>query len=389
MEVRSAAAVFLISLASACSSDASSAAADSAVNDSLAAGCCSARDSSCEIKCELPFTDEYIAPNIWGDVVTSTFCNERTRHCEVMSEHCINGWCLVPAGSFRAGSTVYVDLPVMTPAPHTAVATRSFWIQATEATNAQWLEVMDATLSPSALRACGDDCPVADINVFDIAEFANRLSQRDDLSVCYELVNCTAPDALTGAKRLCDALKFDDPDCDGYRLPTDIEWELASRAGSSGCWHNGEGSYDYSPQCIQQSEPPLYKHGWWCANSQVSYEGCEDMSDLGHDATDCMGVHPVAQLPPNRLGLYDVAGNVMETTGTLLDPQDPGPTEGSVVVDSGHAAVVTAADATRTMGGNFANGAGGTCAYSGGPSGVIQHKDFGFSGFRLVRTATD
>lgn len=83
-----------------------------------------------------------------------------------------------------------------------------------------------------------------------------------------------------------------------YRLPTEAEWELACRAGMAGAW--------------KIEKPVLEKSAWYSDNS-------EKMS------------HPVGKKQPNKLGLYDMLGNVGEWTtdkegkavlcgGTFLDP---------------------------------------------------------------------
>jgi formylglycine-generating enzyme required for sulfatase activity len=72
----------------------------------------------------------------------------------------------------------------------------------------------------------------------------------------------------------------------GYRLPTEAEWEYASRGGSRGPFGLNE---------------PLDVQGWYKENSG--------------DAT-----HPVGRKKPNRYGLYDVHGNVLEWCRDVFDP---------------------------------------------------------------------
>ena len=343
----------------------------------------------CTVACSVDFPrDQVVWVVPWG-LPTSTFCSGETGQCEVLAERCVEGWCYVPAGTFQAGVTKFDEgRSMLSPARHTAIVKRAFWAQQRETTNAEWKEVMGATVSPSLLRACGDDCPVADMNVFDVAEFANRLSVRAGLEPCYEPVHCGAPDPQTQAKRQCSAIRFPHPDCNGYRLPTEVEWELAARAGSSGCWANGEVAYPYG-HCRDGAELPLVKHAWFCGNSHVDYEGCLDLSHQGGDAGTCMGVHPVGTTQPNRLGLYDTAGNVMEMTGTVREPNDPGPMEGARVVNPGHEPIIVPTDAVRMRGGGFPTRAGYTCACESIAGHAYQPNDFGFVGFRLVRLATE
>jgi formylglycine-generating enzyme required for sulfatase activity len=106
---------------------------------------------------------------------------------------------------------------------------------------------------------------------------------------------------------------------DRYRLPSSTEWEYAARAGTD--------------------EP-----GWWdtpaqiCAWGNVSDRARAQAQNGGDAPADrfvpCDDGHvfttPVASYRPNRLGLYDMIGNVWEWTADCLDPTQAGaPTDGS------------------------------------------------------------
>ena len=106
---------------------------------------------------------------------------------------------------------------------------------------------------------------------------------------------------------------------DGYRLPTEAEWEWACRAGTATSWSHGE------------QESTLETVAWFNAKSGAR-------------------THPVGQLKANPFGLYDMHGNVWEWCqdwhgayaqgGILEDPQGP---------DAGSARVL--------RGGSWGNGA--------------------------------
>src|SRR5690606_9896104 len=98
--------------------------------------------------------------------------------------------------------------------------------------------------------------------------------------------------------------------CEGYRLPTEAEWECAARAGTRTTFYSGEITpHDRLGKCLE--DPALDTVSWYCANS-------------GDQA------HPVGAKEPNDWGLYDVLGNVGEwfydggyshrPAGPLIDP---------------------------------------------------------------------
>ena len=142
--------------------------------------------------------------------------------------------------------------------------------------------------------------PVSDINWFEAAQVANHLTDYVNqnyssvqLSHCYQCDNnrCTPEDPFT---------------CTGYRLPTNGEWDLAARAGTSqdftlgGTLPDG-GNIDASCEMIcdpcdasivEDSSLDLRDHSWFCVNTDHAM--------------------PVGQTIPNPYGLFDMQGNVAE-----------------------------------------------------------------------------
>jgi len=127
----------------------------------------------------------------------------------------------VPPGEFIMGSPF--DEPGRSKDENPSLVTMGsgFFIQTTEVTQRQWLEVMG--YNPSNFTECGPDCPVENVSWYDAQKFIDRLNERED----------------TGS----------------YRLPNESEWEYAARARGTG-WF-----------CFGSSESELPEYAWYKANS--------------------------------------------------------------------------------------------------------------------------
>jgi formylglycine-generating enzyme required for sulfatase activity len=205
----------------------------------------------------------------------------------------------------------------------TIEVTRGFWLGETEVTHRQWSLLLPGR--PSYFDACGDDCPVERVNWFEAALFANRLSERSGLELCYELEECSGQPGSgcsADSARKCDGdytcrlARSKGPACLGFRLPTSAEWEWAARAGSKSAIYTGDLEI-VSPN----NSPALDAIAWYAGNSGVDYSGAQDCSDWApkqHPAERC-GAHPVGRKLANDWGLHDVLGNVWEWVEDRVD----------------------------------------------------------------------
>ena len=168
----------------------------------------------------------------------------------------------IEAGTFRMGSESGYDWerPV-----RTVTISRPYLLGESEVTQGLWESVMGH--NPSHFSGCGASCPVEDVSWLDVVTFANALSFRAGLSPCYEI----SGDAVSWPEGLS---------CEGYRLPTEAEWEYAAGGGEV---HRYSGS------------DTVGAVGWYQENSDGR-------------------THAVGEKAPNGWGLYDMSGNVWEWT---------------------------------------------------------------------------
>jgi formylglycine-generating enzyme required for sulfatase activity len=198
---------------------------------------------------------------------------------------------LVEAGNFLMGSEGGYDneRPV-----HRVQITRPFYIARFETTFQAYDRYCDDKLKGRLDdRGWGrGEQPVIHVDWYDATDYCNWLSEKAGLTPCY-----------TGKGKFTEC----DFAADGYRLPTEAEWEYAARGGN-----RGQG---------------------------FIYSGGDDPDQVAWYANNSDGrLHPVGDKPPNELGLHDMCGNIFEwcwdwyqadtyANSAEVDPLGPPPPE--------------------------------------------------------------
>ena len=258
-------------------------------------------------------------------------------------------WC--PAGTFTMGSPTTEEGRYDDERQHQVTLTKGFWMGETEVTQGQWKKLMDGeTIVDLARKGLRDD------TVYNIAgtrqtlrEFWGMARDGDPMNRCGDLkddvpvYNVSWNEAVEFCRRLTQRERAEGriPDGYEYRLPTEAEWEYASRAGTTTALPNGRDIRILG----QNNAPVLDDIAWYGGNSSVGFNG-RGWDTSGWPEKQYPGDRACARdvkgKQANRWGLYDMIGNVWEWCndwygdypyGSVSDPT--GSATGAFRVDRG------------------------------------------------------
>jgi formylglycine-generating enzyme required for sulfatase activity len=215
----------------------------------------------------------------------------------------------IPAGTYLMGDS---DSAVGAVPLH-EVTLGAFAISATLITQAQYFSVMGTN---PAFFDSGRAWPVERVSWYDAALFCNALSKLAGKDTVYAY-----------ARGTIDSTVVIDYTKNGYRLPTEAEYEYACRSGTTTEFYWGR---NYPPADFADTAA-LDSNAVWSFDS-ISIVDTGTVGNTGSDTTITAigGTKPVASRMPNAWGLYDMSGNVWEwcndRQGSYVDTARTNPT---------------------------------------------------------------
>ncbi|MBQ7221070.1 MAG: SUMF1/EgtB/PvdO family nonheme iron enzyme [Synergistaceae bacterium] len=214
---------------------------------------------------------------------------------------------LVKGGKFMMGSPESENWRSSDETQHEATV-GDFWIARYEVTQSEYSELMHD--NPSTFR--GDRLPVENVTWLEAVRFCNAKSEAEGLTPVYR---------IEGAKVTWDM------SADGYRLPTEAEWEYACRAGTTTPFN-----LEHS---IGADEANFYGHyPYEIEENYFSQQKLSTKPGIYRGETVEVG-----SFTPNKLGLYDMHGNVGEWCWDIYAEYDSslptGPESGTRRVNRG------------------------------------------------------
>ncbi len=258
----------------------------------------------------------------------------------------------IPGGTFIMGDTHgnYYSNEL----PTHSVTLNSFSIGKYELTQGEFASVMG--FNPATGHGVGNDHPVYNVSWYSAIKYCNLRSMADGLAPVYSIYGSTDP-ADWGPVPESDHAAWNAAVCnwnsEGYRLPTEAEWEYAARGAAIG------------PDYLYSGSDQINDVAWYHLNDTSG----------GYPS----GTKPVGQKAPNSIGTHDMSGNVIEWCWDWYSPSyySSSPSSNPTGPASGSSRVA------RNSGWNgFAGGCRVSYRYGSAP-----HYSSFSNGFRVCRSA--
>ncbi len=243
----------------------------------------------------------------------------------------LSGFAYIPAGSFQMGDQSSPLVGYSYELPVHSVYVSGFYMGRTEVTWLDWRTVRDWAVTHGYTDLTGtgagkaDTHPVHTITWYEMVKWCNAKSEKDGLTPCYTVSGAVYRTGNSDAV-VCNW------SANGYRLPTEAEWEKAARGGLSALnfpWGNTI-SHSQANYCVYSDNGTTNYYSYDVTprpGYATNYYDHPSYNDGVYPYTS-----PVGSFAPNGYGLYDMSGNLWEwcwdwwgsyTAGSQTDPRGP------------------------------------------------------------------
>ncbi|MCX7001981.1 MAG: SUMF1/EgtB/PvdO family nonheme iron enzyme [bacterium] len=238
---------------------------------------------------------------------------------------------LIPAGPFVMGNCMDASEGYSSELPVHTVMVSAFYMDKYEVTSQLWFEVRNWALANGYTFGAGSGKgvthPIQTVSWYDCVKWCNARSEKEGLTPCYYTNAAQTLVYRGGSANLSNEwVKWT---ANGYRLPSEAEWEKAARGGAVGMrlpWSDAN--------TITNSRANYY------GNTGYAYDLGPNGYNPAFTNEPMPYTSPVGYFAPNGYGLYDLAGNVWEwcwdwygaswySNGSATQSDTCGPSSGS------------------------------------------------------------